>query len=39
MTEELLTLALNRNATLTENALREIYLPDEDLDALLRSEQ
>ena len=39
MTEEILTLALNRNATVTENALRKIYLPDEDISNLLQSEQ
>ncbi len=39
MTEEVLHLAMNRNATMTENALRGYYAEDEDIASLLKSEQ
>ena len=39
MTEEVLTLALHRNATLVENAMREAYVEDKDIASLLNSEQ
>ena len=35
MTNEVLELLLHRNATLTENALREYYTEDADLQRLL----
>ena len=35
MTEEALMLALNRNATIVENAMREIYSEDPDIASLL----
>ena len=39
MTEETLQLILNRDATMTENALRKYYQPDPDLKTLLEAEQ
>ncbi len=39
MTDEILTLALNRNATMTENAMRECYAEDADIASLLDSER
>ena len=39
MTEEALMLALNRNATIVENAMREIYSEDPDIASLLDSER
>lgn len=39
MTEEALELLLYRNATITENALRNIYSEDEDLKVLLDAER
>ena len=39
MTEEALLLALNRNATIVENAMREIYSEDPDIASLLDSER
>ena len=39
MTEEVLTLALHRNATIVENAMREAYVEDKDIASLLNSEQ
>ncbi len=39
MTEEILELMLHRNATLTENAMREYYTEDEDIRVLLDSER
>lgn len=39
MTEEALELLLYRNATMTENALRNIYTEDEDLKVLLDAER
>ncbi len=39
MTEEALELLLHRNAVMTENALRGIYVEDEDLKVLLDSER
>ena len=39
MTEEVLTLALHRNATLVENAMREAYVEDKDIASLLNAEQ
>jgi len=39
MTEEALMLALNRNATMVENAMRGIYSEDSDIASLLDSEQ
>lgn len=39
MTEETLELLLHRNAVLTENALRDIYTEDPDLQILLDSER
>ena len=39
MTEEALQLVLDRNATMTEHFLRNIYTEDADLKALLDSEQ
>ena len=39
MTEEILELMLHRNATLTENAMREYYTEDEDIQVLLDSER
>ena len=39
MTEEALLLALSRNATIVENAMREIYSEDPDIASLLDSER
>ena len=39
MTEEALLLALHRNATIVENAMREIYSEDPDIASLLDSER
>ena len=39
MTEEVLTLALHRNATVVENAMRKAYVEDKDIASLLNSEQ
>ncbi len=39
MTEEALTLALHRNATVVENAMREAYVEDVDIASLLDSER
>ena len=39
MTDEVLKLLLHRNATLTENALREYYTDDADLQVLLDAER
>ena len=39
MTEEVLTLALHRNATIVENAMREAYVEDKDIASLLNAEQ
>lgn len=39
MTEEALMLALSRNATIVENAMREIYSEDPDIASLLDSER
>ncbi len=39
MIEEVLELALNRNATVTEHAMREYYVEDKDLSTLLNAEQ
>ncbi len=39
MTEEALMLALNRNATIVENAMRESYSEDADIASLLDSER
>ena len=39
MTEEVLMLTLNRNATVVENAMREIYSEDADIASLLDSER
>lgn len=39
MTEEALMLTLNRNATIVENAMREIYTEDSDIASLLDSER
>jgi geranylgeranyl diphosphate synthase type II len=38
MTQESLMLALDRNATMTENALKEYYTEDADIESLLKSE-
>ena len=39
MTEEILTLALHRDATVVENAMRELYEEDADIASLLESER
>lgn len=39
MTQEALMLALNRNATIVEHAMREIYSEDSDIASLLDSER
>ena len=39
MTEEVLELLMHRNATITEEALKEYYTDDEDLQSLLNSER
>ena len=39
MTEEVLELLMHRNATMTEDALRQCYTEDEDIASLLNSER
>ncbi len=39
MTEDVLSLAMHRNATMIENALRNYYTEDADIASLLKSEQ
>ena len=39
MTEDVLQLALHRNATVVENAMRAYYTDDEDIASLLNSER
>ena len=39
MTEDVLKLAMHRNATLVENAMRSYYTEDADIASLIKSEQ